>query len=1058
NLQVKLADRKVRIRVNDGGTSSTISSATITVWGETFTHVGNGEYESPFLPADEVATITVNVAGRTEVQVPAQFVSTTPPVLETAVPPAGSTNTPPTVTLAASSLVVNNGVSVTFTATAKDPENSVMTYHWESSSGSLSTSTSGLQATWTAPSSGTGSATITFKATDAGSLFARTTLTVGYMPIANQKPTVDFSIDPNVSTLSPGVLYTLTANATDPDGNIFAAAYLWSVTLGTLSTTTEKITNWTTPSVADTTPVTLSLKVTDEAGDSTTKTQVFSIVPLPATPSAQISKPAANAIFPPGNVLFSGSVKLTNGGTLPVDYYQWNLMHQGSSFQYAIASTSYFTYPLTATGSYLVTLTATSPEGLATSTSIAFKINAPPEGLSITRTPSQTTYPASTSISFEGFASDPDGQTLSYAWKDYSHVRNATSTLPSGKQISFEDFVPGSHTITLQVSDSQTMDGVPYPASATTSVTFGIATNTEPSPIITSPAAETKWYFVNTPVPFAGYATDAETIGGYVASESQSWVITEPNGSTKTSAATTSFTLTFVSPGTYTITLTASDTLKAENSVQRSLYINATPTVALEADPEDGTRFSRGQEFTLTANVGGSGTNDDLQIEWWDHFESANLQLDSLEMTSSTDSFTYATTTSGLHQIEARVIDSCGIATSVTRSFLINDLPVPQIAINFPQYAVAPNGLPILLATGSPIYFAASATDFESGVLSSSHVEANLKSDIVTGVPINATYSSSELSSFEFNLDPGRYTLTVTATDGHASVNATSSTFVVWRAKAPTLTPSLNLPSSLFLDGSSCYISDTGNSVLRKYSSDFTTLQKSIGGAGGDPGSFTSLVGVTKSGTKFYTLESSAPAAPTFARIQVWNNSLATESHFGGFGTTGPASYSYPTAITAANNFLYISDTGAHRIKMLSLTDGTALTTLPSTGTTPGTFDTPLGIRSIGSTIYVADWKKNQIAPLSESLTPYTRWPASNPSDITQFSDNYFATCDLDGGRIQFFTNNGTWQLNAGTTGTALGSFTTPVSIVKSANNLIILERSINRVQILSLPDATNPW
>ncbi len=663
---------------------------------------------------------------------------------------------------------------------------------------------------------------------------------------------------------------------------------------------------------------------------------------------------------------------------------------------------------------------------------------------------------ASAAISFTGSATDQEGQDISYTWDDYSHIQNATSSLSTEQNITnYRDFTPGSHTITLTAIDT-------FGASSSKSITIGVATNTLPLPTITSPAAAKKWYFVGAPVSFAGYATDLETTGGYVASTSQSWSITGPNNYDLT--ATTSFTLAFTEPGTYTIELTASDTLDAESSAQRTLYINATPTVAITDGPLEGTRFSRNESFSIKADAGSSLINDTLTIQWWDR--STNLMLTSIPMTSPTDTYTFATTTSGIHQIEARIIDSCGIATSATRSILINDLPIPGMTFNFPQYATAPGNIPILLATGTPISLSVWATDFErGGNLSANQISCRFYSEICNGTPISLAYASGTVSITDLNLDPGRYHFTVEAIDDNGATTATTSTFVVWRS-VERLGGTLNNPSSIFLDGSDFYISDTGHAHLKQYNSDFSSLINTIGSGGTALGSFTSLVGATKSVDKLYTLESLAPAflPATFSRIQVWDSSLATESHFGDYGTGGQntASYSHAAAITANNNYLYITDTGAHRIKKLSKTDGKAITVLPFSGTSSGNgvgqFNTPLGIRSIGTLIYVADYGNDRIVPLSDTLSGSTSWLASNPTDIAQFGSSYFVTCDIDGNRIQFLNSEGHWQMNAGSTGTELGQFRNPVSIAKLGSNLIVLERQGGRVQIFSMPSDNDLW
>lgn len=1057
SLQVKFANRRVRVRVSDAGTSM-ISTATLTVWGETFTYIGNGEYESPVLPADETATITVNVAGRTEIEIPAQFVSTTPPVLETTVPPAGSTNTPPTVTLAADKLLVNNSGTIIFTATARDPENTAMVYQWETSSGSIATTSTGLQATWTAPSSGTGSATITFKAMDAAGLFARATLTVTCTAVANQKPLVGIIADS--ATLMSGTSYALTASATDPDGNSSALSYLWSLPAdsGSLSTTTQNITDWTTPVVTATTSVIVTVTVTDEAGESTVQTRSFSILPEAPTPTAAISKPTTNQTFAAGNVQFVGQVRLSNNSVLPASYYHWNLQIPDGSTSEVAAQTSNFTLGLTPPGSYIVWLTATSPEGLGCSISVPFKINTPPQSVAIAISPNQASFIASAAVSFTGSATDPDGQTLSYAWHDYSQTRNATTTFATTQNVSsYRDFTPGNHTITLRVTDT-------LAASTSTSVNISIAANTSPAPVLANPPSAKTWYFINETVPFSGYATDAETDGGYVATESLSWEIVGPS-TNLTPSATSAFSLAFENAGTYTIKLNAIDTQLATATIQRSLYINATPSVTIGETPASGTRYDNSAPFTLTADISDADAGESLSITWIDI--NTGVQLGNATLTGpwpKTHTLTSSLALSDNHDIIAMVTDSCGTMAVATRSLLINTLPAPGVTIDYPQYATAPGNIPVLLASpASQIDINVWATDSEAGgLLADSHIAC-----AITNQAGAVTTYASGVVSLPLFLSPGRYQLMVGALDENGSYHAATSTFVVWNVSTylsyGTSDTQLSSPTTLLWDGGSYYITDSGNSKLKKFTTNFG-LESALGGPGNAPGSFTALLGVTSTGGKLYTLEG---MPSLFSRIQVWS-SLATESNYGTYGVTGgtgTATYYDPVALTANEGSLFLSEKGANRIQKLDLASGIASIVMPPSGTSPGSdmthFNMPLGIRHIDSSIYVADYNNDRIVIRNTDLNYSNAWGASNPVDIANLG-NYFISVDKTGSRLQFLTNSGVWQMDAGSDGSALGQFDTPASIVVNGDKVLVLEngsiRNQARVHVFTLPSSSSPW
>jgi len=316
-------------------------------------------------------------------------------------------------------------------------------------------------------------------------------------------------------------------------------------------------------------------------------------------------------------------------------------------------------------------------------------------------------------------------------------------------------------------------------------------------------------------------------------------------------------------------------------------------------------------------------------------------------------------------------------------------------------------------------------------------------------------------------LNPGRYQLMVSAVDTYGGQSAATFTFVVWSARTylsdGALDTQLSSPTALLLDGGSYYIADHGNSKVKKFSSSFV-LESAIGGLGSDPGSFTSLVGITKAGGKLYTLEALPGVS---ARIQVWNGT-ATESNYGAFGigTVGSALYTNPMSLTSNDTYLFLSDTGVHRLQQLNLASGVADQIMPPTDTSPGNdtlhFNTPLGIRSIDSKIYVADYGNSRISVRDPSTLNYVgSWNASSPIDIAKLGNDYFLTIDRSNSQLQFWNTFGGWQMNAGSSGSALGSFDTPVSVVVNGTNIVILENGSGshqaRVHVITLPSGS-PW
>ncbi len=168
-------------------------------------------------------------------------------------------NTAPTVTITSppNPTTVNSGDSVTFTATATDPEdgNIAANLSWSSNLDGVI----GSGASFSTTTLSVGTHTVTASVTDSGGASGSDTVSVTVNALPNDPPTVTITSPANPTTVNQGDSVTFTATATDTeDGNI-AANLSWSSNLdgvigsgASFSTTTLSVgTHTVTASVTD---------------------------------------------------------------------------------------------------------------------------------------------------------------------------------------------------------------------------------------------------------------------------------------------------------------------------------------------------------------------------------------------------------------------------------------------------------------------------------------------------------------------------------------------------------------------------------------------------------------------------------------------------------------------------------------------------------------------------------------------------------------------------------------------------------------------------------------
>jgi hypothetical protein len=288
-------------------------------------------------------------------------------------------------------------------------------------------------------------------------------------------------------------------------------------------------------------------------------------------------------------------------------------------------------------------------------------------------------------VTFAGSATDVDDGDLteSLSWES-----DLDGPIGLGAGFGTSALSLGTHTITASLTDA-------HGAPGSDQVTVTVNVNTPPVVAISAPA-DASSAIQGDAVGFAGTATDADD-GDLTAS--LSWE-SSLDGTIGSGAG---FSTAGLSLGTHTITASLTDAHGAPGSDQITVTINANaPPVVSVTAPASGGSAIAGQP------IGFAGTATDAE----DGDLTANLGWNSSIDGSigSGGSFSTSGLSVGTHTITASVIDAHGAPGSDPITFIIHANTPPAVTITEPNS---------IYVEGTPVTFAATATDGEDGDLTS---------------------------------------------------------------------------------------------------------------------------------------------------------------------------------------------------------------------------------------------------------------------------------------------------------------------------------------------------
>ncbi|MGD9732712.1 MAG: choice-of-anchor U domain-containing protein [Desulfamplus sp.] len=470
------------------------------------------------------------------------------------------------------------GSILTFLATAKDPEDGILTGQsvvWESDrDGFLGYGTSFTKNNLTV-----GTHVITITATDS---FGQEDIDSITVIIGNTAPNILITSPADNSTHSKGTTLVFIANATDPeDGILTGQAVVWksdkdgfigygiSVTTSRLSVGTHAIT----------------VTATDRTGLESTET--ISITVGNASPEILIRLPAKNSTFSYGDsILFVASVTDREDVSLSGESVKWVSERDGF-----IGFGTSFSINALSVGTHVITVTAKDSLGSEASSSLTITINekepAAIAGAVILKPQDSDTFLLNEYVEFQGeITADEDGEISdgTLVWR--SSLEDAP--LGTGNLFRINTLKAGKHLITLTATDSLSR--------SVSDFIIITVVNSLPVPLIISPADGSIFDDTDS-INFRGRATDAED--GELTSTSLSWV-SNLDGFLGIGMESTAR----LSPGMHTISFIAKDRHGGEALSTISLTVNATDQsqpMTLEANRVS---LYMGQASTLSISGG----------------------------------------------------------------------------------------------------------------------------------------------------------------------------------------------------------------------------------------------------------------------------------------------------------------------------------------------------------------------------------------------------------------------------------------------------------------------
>jgi PKD repeat protein len=707
-------------------------------------------------------------------------------------------NRPPTASFTVSDPAPVRGQSISFNATASDPDGDTpLSYAWDFGDG---TRANGQNVTHAYPAgTSLGAKTVTLTVTDAAN---GTRVVNQQVTVQNAPPSASFTVsDP---TPARGQSVTFNATATDPDGEI--ASYEW--TFGDGSTATGQNVSHTYPANTTLGAKNVTLTVTDAADATTVETQQVTVQNALPNPVISVSDTTPDI---GQTVNFNGSASSDFEGPISDTNHDWDLDGNGSFESTGKTPSRSYSTP----GPVTVRLQVMDTNG---ATQIATQVITVNGNVTPTAVPaiSHEDEPGGTpgidvgeTVTFDGSpstAGEPGDTITKYEWDlDGNGTFERT-----GRTHTRTYSTAGTVTVTLRVTDA---GGATHSASETITV----ITNNPPTARLAVSHVDqpegTAGVDVGEAVNFNGSGSDAggdpnDAIARY------EWDLdgnpsTGADGFELNTGTTATASRSYSTTGPLTVRLRVTDSKGAAHTASQAITVSNTPPVA---------RFTiSGAAANAVANAGDAvnfnatsaspgESSDTITLYEWDLDGN-----DTFETQGQTASRSY--TTPGPLDVKLRVTDRAG-ATHVasTPDLRINARPVARIGIVNAQAETGQK--PTVPLAGQPFQFTAGAVSATAGAPPAPGCPA---SAVTPASPASSDFEAP-IAAYQWDLDgngqfndgtgqtvsvagypadPSPRTVGLRVVDSDGASHSTTLTFRVNRPPAPDfvlepLTPVIN--------------------------------------------------------------------------------------------------------------------------------------------------------------------------------------------------------------------------------------------------------------------------